>query len=135
MPEKSIAQKLFLKEGMTVLLVNAPAGYGAKLGKLPKDAKIVKESSVPVDFIQVFLANRKEAEAYAPKMKKLLKPNGLLWLCYLKGTSKTKTDPSAGSGQRINRDTLHAYARTVGLEGVSLISIDDDWSAMRFKVK
>lgn len=126
MPEKSIAQKLFIKEGMTVLLVNAPAGYAAKLGKLPKDAMIVEGSSAPVDFIQVFLANRQEAEAYAPKMKKLLKPNGLLWLCYLKGTSKTKTD--------INRDTLHAYARSVGLEGVSLISIDDDWSAMRFKL-
>lgn len=127
MPEKSIAQKLFIKEGMKVLLVNAPPGYVAKLGKLPKNASIVKQTSSPVDFIQVFLANRKEAEAYAPKMKKLLKPNGMLWLCYLKGTSKTKTD--------INRDTLHAYARTVGLEGVSLISIDDDWSAMRFKVK
>jgi len=45
---------------------------------------------------------------------------------YLKGTAKTKTD--------INRDSLHAYARTVGLEGVSLVSIDDDWSAMRFKL-
>jgi hypothetical protein len=45
---------------------------------------------------------------------------------YHTGTSKVKTD--------INRDTLHAYARTIGLDGVSLISIDADWSAMRFKV-
>ncbi len=35
----------------------------------------------------------------------------------------------------MNRDTLHAYAKTLGLLGVSLISIDDDWSSMRFKVK
>jgi hypothetical protein len=49
----------------------------------------------------------------------------VLWVSYFKGTAKTKTD--------INRDSLHAYARSIGLEGVSLISIDDDWSAMRFK--
>lgn len=28
---------------------------------------------------------------------------------------------------------IHAYAMTVGLVGVALISVDDDWSAMRFK--
>ncbi len=127
MPEKSIAQKLFIKEGMQVLLINAPAGYAAKLGKLPKNATVVKESSAPVDFVQVFVANRKELETQTSRVKKLLKPSGMLWICYLKGTSKIKTD--------INRDTLHAAAREYGLEGVSLISIDDNWSAMRFKVK
>ncbi len=127
MPEKTLTQKLFIKEGMTALLVNAPAGYAAKVGKLPKNASIVKQASSPVDFIQLFAANRKEFEAQVPKVKKLLKPNGMLWICYLKGTSKTKTD--------INRDTLHAAAQKFGLLGVSLISIDDDWSAMRFKAK
>ncbi len=126
MPEKTVAQKLFIKEGMRILLVNAPAGYVAKLGKLPKNVRVVKESSAPVDFVQLFIANRKELEAQLPKLKKALNPNGMLWVCYLKGTSKTKTD--------INRDSLHAYARTVGLEGIALISVDDDWSAMRFKV-
>ena len=34
----------------------------------------------------------------------------------------------------INRDTIWAYARGVGFDAVFLISIDDDWSAMRLKV-
>jgi hypothetical protein len=127
MPDKTLAQKLFIKEGMTVLLVNAPSGYATKLGKLPSGASIVKQTATPVDFVQVFVANRKELEEQAAKVKKLLRPNGMLWICYLKGTSKTKTD--------INRDTLHAAAQKFGLLGVSLISIDDDWSAMRFKMK
>jgi hypothetical protein len=67
---------------------------------LPKDASIVKQTTTPVDFIQAFVANSKELEAQAPKVKNLVKPNGMLWICYLKGTAKTKTD--------INRDTLRA---------------------------
>jgi hypothetical protein len=126
MPEKTIAQKLLIKEGRTVLLVNAPRGYQDMLGALPTGAKILKPPAKRADVIQLFVANRAELEARLPKVKEALMPGGLLWVSYYKGTAKTKTD--------INRDTLHAYARTVGLEGVALVSIDDDWSAMRFKL-
>jgi len=33
----------------------------------------------------------------------------------------------------INRDTGHARMKELGFEGVSLIAIDGNWSAMRFK--
>ena len=56
------------------------------------------------------------------------RPDGLLWLCYPKGTSKVKTD--------VNRDILNRrLAEEYGLEGVAMVSIDDTWSAMRFKPK
>ena len=44
---------------------------------------------------------------------------------YHTGTSKVKTD--------IHRDTINAYAHTPGLTGVFMISIDEDWSALRVK--
>jgi len=126
MSDKTIAQKLLIKEGKHVLLINAPKGYKTALGALPAGAKVVSKAAVPVDVIQMFVANRQEMEAELPKVKALAGPQSLIWVTYLKGTAKTKTD--------INRDSLHAYGRTVGLEGVSLVSIDDDWSAMRFKL-
>lgn len=30
--------------------------------------------------------------------------------------------------------TIVEYARTLGLEGVAMISVDNDWSALRLKV-
>jgi len=33
----------------------------------------------------------------------------------------------------INRDTGHARMKTHGFDGVSLVALDADWSAMRFK--
>ena len=126
MSEKSIVERLFIKPGNKVLLINPPEGYQIKLGALPKGATLLSSSDQPVEVIQVFVANRVELEAQLPRLKKLLIPKGMMWVTYHKGTSKVKTD--------INRDTINAYALTIGLMGVAIISIDEDWSALRLKL-
>jgi hypothetical protein len=126
MSDKSIAQRLSIKPGTKFLLVNPPQGYLAQMGALPQGAVLLSVSSSPVEAIQVFVANRLELEAQLPKLKGLLAPKGMLWVTYHKGTSKVKTD--------VNRDTINAYAHSIGLEGVAMISIDDDWSALRLKL-
>jgi hypothetical protein len=125
MSEKSIAEKLSIKPGNKYLLVNAPAGYTADMGKLPEGVELLRVSSGRVEAIQVFVANRAELEAQLPRLAGLLSPKGMLWVTYHKGTSKVKTD--------INRDTINAYAQSLGLQGVAMISIDDDWAALRLK--
>jgi hypothetical protein len=52
-------------------------------------------------------------------------PDSVLWFAYPKGTSKIKTD--------INRDILRSLGETVRLTTVSAISIDETWSAIRFR--
>lgn len=126
MSDKTIVQRLFIKPGSKFLLVNAPRGYQVYKGELPKGVSVVTKTSSPVDMIQVFVANRQELEAQLPKLKKLLAPQGSLWVTYYKGTARIKTD--------INRDTINAYAQTIGLQGVAMISIDEDWSALRLKM-
>jgi len=126
MSDKSIAQKLFIKPGNKVLLVNPPAGYLTQMGQLPEGTILLSDSSCLVEVIQVFVINRTELEAQLPKLKDLLAPKGMIWVTYHKGTSKVKTD--------INRDTINAYAGSLGLQGVAMISIDDDWSALRLKL-
>ncbi len=126
MSDKSIAEKLFIKPGNKFLLINPPAGYLAQLGQLPEGTIILNDSSCLVEVIQVFVLNRSELEAQLTRLKGLLAPKGMLWVTYHKGTSKVKTN--------INRDTINAYAGSLGLQGVAMISIDDDWSALRLKM-
>jgi hypothetical protein len=125
MSDKSIAQKLSIKLDNKFLLVDPPDGYLAKLGEMPKGVIILSDSSCLVEAIQVFVVNRAELESQLPRLKQLLAPRGMLWVTYHKGTSKVKTD--------INRDSINAYASSLGLQGVAMISIDDDWSALRLK--
>ena len=126
MSDKTIAERLFIKAHYKILLVNAPANYKSMLGKLPPDVTVLGQSSGPVDLIQVFLTSKEELQMQLKSLKPLLKPNGLLWVTYPKGTSKIKAN--------INRDSINEYARSIGLQGVAMISIDDTWSALRLKM-
>lgn len=126
MSDKTIAQKLLVKEGNALLVLNAPRGYKAILGALPKNARVLSQAKGPADIIQAFVTSRQELEAALAQLKPMLTPKAILWITYPKGTSKIKSD--------INRDSINAYAQTVGLQGVAMIAIDDDWSALRLKV-
>ncbi len=124
--DKSVAQKLLIKENYRVLLVNESKDYRAILGELPPNVTILTEPAGSVDLVQVFITSKKELEANLENLKSVLKPNGLLWVTYPKGTSKVKAD--------INRDIIRENAKTVGLEAVAMVSVDDTWSALRLKI-
>jgi len=124
--KKPITQKLFIKENYRVLLINEPENYRALLGVLPANVSLLTEATAPVDLIQVFVTSKKELETQLKDLTAQLKPNGLLWVTYPKGTAKIKTD--------INRDIIREYAITINLKAVAMVSIDDTWSALRLKI-
>ncbi|MFC2014520.1 hypothetical protein ACFLUP_00835 [Chloroflexota bacterium] len=126
MPGKSVAQKLLIKENYTVLLLNEPEHYRSILGELPDNVTVLGEPGIPADLVQVFFTAKKEVEEHLEKLKSSLKPGGLLWLTYPKGTSKQKTD--------VNRDIIWEIAKRYGFQAVAMISVDNTWSAMRLKV-
>jgi len=121
---KTAGQKLFLKKGKTLRIISPPENLGELLGT--HDATLLAErSSQPADVVLLFVLNRSELEARLEKAKKIASPNGAIWLAYPKGTSTLKSD--------VNRDTIREYAKTRGLETVSLVSIDNTWSCLRLK--
>jgi len=125
MSDKSIAQKLSDKPGYKVLIANAPARYTTRMGEMPKGVTVLKKSEPGSDFIQTFIKSRKEMEDQLPALKESLKSGGLLWVTYPKGNSKIPVD--------INRDRIAAYAKTIGMLGIAMISVDETWSALRLK--
>ena len=78
------------------------------------------------DFIQVFVKDRSELVEALTVLPPRLARNGALWISYYKGTSKFETD--------INRDSIWPIATSFGLQPVRQIAIDEDWSALRFKL-
>lgn len=121
-----IAKKLLLHKANQALIMNEPVGYSATLsGYLPGNVHLVEEVFNPVDFVHLFVRNSSELNEFLGSALKVLKKDGLFWISYPKKSSKVKSD--------LNRDELVSLLRKVGHEGVSLISIDDTWSAMRIK--
>jgi hypothetical protein len=123
---KSIPEKLQMKPGRTISIINQPPNYKQLLGELPRGVSIQSQPSKPVDIIQVFVESRQQLERQLPSLKNLISPKGMIWVTYPKGTSTKKAD--------INRDSIADYAQTIGLEGIAIVAIDVDWSALRLKV-
>jgi hypothetical protein len=129
--EKTPAQKLLIRPDQQVRLINPPPDLDQVLGSLPKSTSRLDDSAeaktlVPADVVVLFANGRTDLETLLPGVRAAISPGGKIWVAYHKGTSRVKTD--------INRDSINAYAQSIGLQGVAMISINDDWSALRLKI-
>ena len=122
----ALATKLQIKPGMKIVLVNPPARVIEKLRPLPEGAALTNDAEG--DIVIGFAKDSPDLQKFGPQAIRATKPEGLLWLCYPKGVAKTGTD--------LNRDILRVTVEErYGFEGVSLVALDETWSAMRFKPK
>jgi hypothetical protein len=105
------------------VIINAPKEIEVAFEKLGfKTVLDKKEKSANT---LVFINNNKEYVDFLKKELKHIEPDSVLWFAYPKGTSKIKTD--------INRDTIRETGETYGITTVTAISINDTWSALRFR--
>ena len=121
----SLAKKFQIKAGMSLLVLNAPGDFPAMLAPLPTGVTVATSGSGPFDAVHCFARNSTELERYAPVALAALKPDGMLWFAYPKGTSGIPTDLSRDNGW--DAATVH------GWEGIRQIAVDDVWSAVRFR--
>ncbi len=71
------------------------------------------------------MKNRAELDRLVPRVVKALKPESLLWVSFPKGTSKIQTD--------LTRDQGWDVVRKVGLKWITLVSVNETWSAFALR--
>jgi hypothetical protein len=127
MSNKTVVEKLTIREGMTVLCIDAPEGYLAALGTLPANVTIATERSPEVDVVLAFVRSKVALDALVAQFAPSLAAGVSLWIAFQKGTVKPKPD--------FNRDDVLACAEAAGLRSMTLIAVDGSWSAFRFVAK
>ncbi|HLO80021.1 MAG TPA: hypothetical protein VK166_03630 [Chitinophagaceae bacterium] len=105
-----------------------PAEFKEVVADWKRTARVHTE---PVDgavysFVLIFVKTEAEVKAAAKKYIPLLEPDAVSWMAYPKKSSKKYK-------AEITRDSGWSALGELGFEGVSLVSIDDDWSAFRFR--
>lgn len=121
MANKTLAEKMKLKSGMSAAVVNAPDNYLKELSA-PKGVKLGSALDAgPLDWLQIFIHNSRELKILAPKIKAALSPAGLVWLTFPKGTSGLQTD--------LTRDTGWESLQPLDLKWITLVSVNETWSA------
>ena len=130
MVESSLIKKLGIEPKQHVIILNAPEGYFELIASmLPTDAELVTSSSPDsyFDVVILFVHNKAEVEKDTRLAINLAKSGGRLWISYPKQSSRVSTD--------INRDILWKIFPNSEWRPVTQISIDEIWSALRFRPK
>ena len=120
MSDKPIAERLQVKGERRLAVVGASADVDTKIGAMKQRSDISE-----ADVILLFAADRKQLNSALPNTLEKTPKDAIIWIAYPKLSSKFADD--------LSRDLIRALAAESGLDTVSLIAIDNDWSAMRVK--
>lgn len=104
------------------VIVNAPIELEKEFVKIGFKTKFDETKSTNT---LVFINDKKEFLNFLKTGLENVEKDSVLWFAYPKGTSKIKTD--------INRDTIRMTGEEFGITTVTAISIDETWSALRFR--
>ena len=122
--KRSLHEKLGIKPGFNMIILNPPPGYDSALGELPSNIRIAKSLRGPLDFIHLFTRRRDELEREFPRLKSELAESGMLWISWPKGSSKVETD--------LNEGVVREIGLRHRLVDIKVCAIDEIWSGLKF---
>lgn len=129
---KSLADKLGLKPGVNICIINAPDNYDDLIDDWPVGASVTRENLNEVfTFIHYFVTERAKLESDLPALVEHLDKSGMLWISW------PKQARVQGTGVRVqksdlNENVLREVILPTGLVDVKVAAVDDTWSALKF---
>lgn len=121
-----LINKLGIKPGMKILLLNQPANYDELLEKNIAD-QLVKKNNIP-DIVHLFVKSSKELEEEMLQLKSVINKNPAItiWVSWYKKTAKIPTD--------VTEDVIRNYALKNDLVDVKVCAVSDIWSGLKLVV-
>jgi hypothetical protein len=124
----ALMTKLNYKGQQRIAVINAPGEFIEYFEKSLAGVRIDKDIDprFPYEFLILFVTLASEVESLAPMALHNLISDGILWFAYPKrGSGKISSD--------IDRDHGWELLTERGLNKVRLVSLDNNWSALRFR--
>jgi hypothetical protein len=121
--KRPLAEKLGIKAGIRMIILNPPPEYDETLGVLPEGVRTVRQLRGPLDFIHYFTSSRSELEKRITKFKQALDWNGAFWVSWPKVSSGVPTD--------LNENIVREIAVKNGLVDIKVCAVDEVWSGLK----
>ena len=125
-PSQSLLEKLQLKEEKNLLIQGLPSTVEKQFVKISFSKNVTPLLKTrKIDFALVFAICHKQLADILRDVIPALHPEGKLWIAYPKVSSKIVSD--------LSRDCNWECISKHGLEAVNMITVDNIWSATKFK--
>jgi hypothetical protein len=120
---KPLVDKLGIKPGTRIAIVNAPRGYRATLGVLPSGVTVSSSVRGTYPFVHFFTRSRALFQSRLGLLLRALERDGVLWVSWPKKSSGVETD--------VTEDVVREVALPLGLVDVKVAAVDDIWSGLK----
>ena len=121
-----LAQKLGIKEGYVIGLVNPPDNIAELLLPLPS-AVTLSSVQEDADIIHFFTNSLDELSQGLVEYRNLIKQNGAIWVSWYKKAAKLPTE--------ITEDTVRDVALPLGLVDIKVCAVDNKWSGLKLVIR
>lgn len=115
---RTVAQKLGIRDGSTVAVIDPPRDYVAALGPLPKNVEVVEDPR-SLQSITLWFVNDARAYQAAAAHMRTIAAETKLWVIWRKGQRGGLTDRSIREG-----------ADEAGLVDYKICAVNEKWSAV-----
>jgi len=122
-----LPQKLGIKPGLTIVLINEPANYRKLLGKLPDHVSFSDFIAANSTFVHLFSTKRNQLEKKLSILRGKISDNGTIWVSWPKKSANVPTD--------ITEDVIREVALPLGLVDIKVCAVDETWSGLKLMIR
>ena len=121
---RSLVEKLGIRSGSRIAILNAPRGFRRTLGGLPAGVSVRATARGPLPFIHFFTDRARVLQSKFPALARALTPSGTLWISWPKKSAGVPTD--------LTEDVVRDIGLRTGLVDVKVCAVDEIWSGLKF---
>jgi hypothetical protein len=122
-----LAQKLGIKPGSTVVILNGPLNYQKLLGAAAKSASFSTAVGNDAGFVHLFVTKRSDLDKKLRALRRKLADTGILWISWPKKSAGVPTD--------VTEDVIRAVALPLGFVDIKVCAVDEIWSGLKLVIR
>jgi hypothetical protein len=122
-----LAQKLGIKPGSSVVVMNEPPGYRNLLGDAAKTVSFSKRAANGAQFVHFFTKRRDELHEELRELRGQIAHHAAVWISWPK--------KSAGIATDVTEDVIRAVALPMDFVDVKVCAVDEVWSGLKLMIR
>ena len=123
----SLARKLGVKDAQRTWRYRMPASVAKEISDDGVSPKILKSPQSGLEMVHVFAASRADLSKVLCDVRKLIEPDGIIWVSWPKKAAKVPTD--------VTEDVIRAEAFPLGLVDIKVCAVNETWSGLKLVIR
>lgn len=127
-----LGKKLGVKNGQSTWRYRMPESVAEEIGRSGAEPKVLAVPVKALEMAHIFVTDRDELERHLVKLRRLLAPDGMVWVSWPKRTVPKGVTAITSD---VTENAIRAAALPLGFVDVKVCAVDAVWSGLKLVVR